>query len=360
MFTGRQSISRQRQRPEVEDRRPFGLVQEILLEPRWDEAEFARIKDETVETLNRQTVNPGAVASNVFGSPGLRGVQHPGQEHPGDARKRSEPSPWTTSGAHYDSNFSPSAVLHHHCRGHHPGRGHRALPAPGGELGRQGRPDVPYPEPRANHGPALYFVDMPGSQQSQITVGQLGIPRTHPDFFANYRHELPAGRLLQRGAEHDPPGREGFTYGARSGFSGSLYPGTFQASSSVMSAATRESVEIFRDEIARYREGISEEDPPSPRRPDPLQHPEIRDHPRSPGDAGPDRHLRPPLRLCRSGGRGHQGHDAGPAPGVGPAVPGLGRMIYLVVGDAATQLDALRGLGLGDPILLDVNGRQLQ
>ncbi|MCJ7628138.1 MAG: hypothetical protein MUO50_07090, partial [Longimicrobiales bacterium] len=36
------------------------------------------------------------------------------------------------------------------------------------------------------------------------------------------------------------------------------------------------------------------------------------------------------------------------------------RMIYLVVGDAATQLDALRGLGLGDPILLDVNGRPVQ
>jgi len=36
------------------------------------------------------------------------------------------------------------------------------------------------------------------------------------------------------------------------------------------------------------------------------------------------------------------------------------RMIYLVVGDAATQLDGLRGLGLGDPVLLDVNGRPVQ
>lgn len=33
-----------------------------------------------------------------------------------------------------------------------------------------------------------------------------------------------------------------------------------------------------------------------------------------------------------------------------------GRMIYLVVGDAATQLPRLRRMGLGEPILLDTDG----
>jgi zinc protease len=33
------------------------------------------------------------------------------------------------------------------------------------------------------------------------------------------------------------------------------------------------------------------------------------------------------------------------------------QLIYLVVGDAATQLEPLRSLGLGDPTLLDVTGR---
>jgi zinc protease len=35
------------------------------------------------------------------------------------------------------------------------------------------------------------------------------------------------------------------------------------------------------------------------------------------------------------------------------------RMIYLVVGDARTQAPRLRGLGLGAPIMLDVNGRRV-
>ena len=35
-------------------------------------------------------------------------------------------------------------------------------------------------------------------------------------------------------------------------------------------------------------------------------------------------------------------------------------MIYLVVGDAATQLDGMKSLGFGDPVLLDVNGNPIK
>ena len=36
------------------------------------------------------------------------------------------------------------------------------------------------------------------------------------------------------------------------------------------------------------------------------------------------------------------------------------RMIYLVVGDAATQMAPLRGLGFGSPIQLDANGNPVR
>ena len=35
-------------------------------------------------------------------------------------------------------------------------------------------------------------------------------------------------------------------------------------------------------------------------------------------------------------------------------------MIYLVVGDAATQLNGLKSLGFGDPILLDTDGNLVE
>ena len=53
---------------------------------------------------------------------------------------------------------------------------------------------------------------------------------------------------------------KGYTYGARSGFSGGKIPGTFTASSSVRTNTTGESVSIFKEEIEKYKEGISEED----------------------------------------------------------------------------------------------------
>ncbi|MFC1791287.1 M16 family metallopeptidase, partial [Gemmatimonadota bacterium] len=67
MGTGRQSISLNANGLKSKAGDIVALVEEILLEPRWDETELARIKDETMETLNRQSVDPTAVANNVFG-----------------------------------------------------------------------------------------------------------------------------------------------------------------------------------------------------------------------------------------------------------------------------------------------------
>jgi zinc protease len=53
---------------------------------------------------------------------------------------------------------------------------------------------------------------------------------------------------------------KGYTYGARTGFSGTEFGGTFVASSSVRSSATAESVQIFKDIMTKYRDGITEDE----------------------------------------------------------------------------------------------------
>ena len=53
---------------------------------------------------------------------------------------------------------------------------------------------------------------------------------------------------------------KGYTYGARTGFSGTKIPGTFNASSSVRTNTTGESVEIFRTLISEYKDGITDEE----------------------------------------------------------------------------------------------------
>ena len=81
-----------------------------------------------------------------------------------------------------------------------------------------------------------------------------------PDFFKTTVMNYKLGGSFNGNVNLILREEKGYTYGARTGFTGSEYVGYFFASSGVQSSATLESVEIFRDEIAKYRNGISDED----------------------------------------------------------------------------------------------------
>jgi zinc protease len=356
LSTGRQSIGLTANGLSSKAGDVFGLVQEILLEPRWDETEFARIKDETIENINRQSVNPGAVASNVFGKLVYGGHSLLGANPMGTAESVESIS-IDDLRAYYEASFSPS-VAHISIAGNITQAEAIALFQPLEEswpAKEVAAATWPEPGPQAQTG--LYFVDIPGARQSQIYVGHLGLPRTHPDFHAASVMNFQLGGNFNGVLNMILREEKGFTYGAGSRFSGGLYPGTFSGSSSVMSAATRESVEIFRDEIARYREGISEDDLAYTK--DAM----ILSNARRFETVGAlvgmlntiatydepfdyvlqEEQVTREMTLERHQELAQQLLDPG-------------RTIYLVVGDAATQMNQLRGLGLGDPIQLDVNG----
>jgi len=360
MFTSRQSISLNANGLKSKAEEVFGLVEEILLEPRWDETEFARIKDQTVEALNRQRVNPGAVARNVFGTlvygeTSLLGRNTMGTEESVRSITMDDLR------SYYAANISPSASYITIAGDITQAEAVELFRPLEGSWFAKDVPDPSYPEPEPMGGTALYFIDIPGSQQSQIYLGQLALPRTHPDFYATNVMNYQLGGSFNGVLNMILREEKGFTYGANSGFGGDLYSGTFQASSSVMSAATRESVEIFRDEIARYRKGISEEDLLFTRDAMTLSNTrrfetagallgmlgQIATYDLPFDYVAREEETVRSMTLDRHRELAQQYLD-------------VDRMIYLVVGDAATQLDALRGLGFGNPILLDVNGRRVQ
>ena len=360
MFTSRQSISLNANGLKSKAEEVFGLVEEILLEPRWDEMEFARIKDQTVEALNRQKVNPGAVARNVFGTlvygeNSLLGKNTMGTEESVRSITMDDLR------SYYAANLSPSASYITIAGDITQAEAVELFrPLEGSWLAKD-VPDPSYPTPEPQGGTALYFIDIPGSQQSQIYLGHLALPRTHPDFYATAVMNYQLGGSFNGVLNMILREEKGFTYGANSGFGGSLYSGTFQASSSVMSSATRESMEIFRDEIARYREGISEEKLVFTRDAMTLSNTrrfetagallgmlgQIATYDLSFDYVAKEAETVRGMTIDRHRELAQQYLD-------------LDRMIYLVVGDAATQLGALSGLGFGDPILLDVNGRRVQ
>ncbi|MFN2531649.1 MAG: M16 family metallopeptidase [Pyrinomonadaceae bacterium] len=104
-------------------------------------------------------------------------------------------------------------------------------------------------------GPArIFLIDRPGSVQTVLQLGTLGIERTSTDYFP----VLIADRILGGG----PSGRlflnlredKGYTYGAYSGFGSSKYPGIWQSSAEVRTEVTEGAMKEFMYELKRLRD----------------------------------------------------------------------------------------------------------
>jgi len=79
---------------------------------------------------------------------------------------------------------------------------------------------------------SLYFVDIPNAKQSVINIGYLSMARTNKDYFPATVMNYKLGGSFSGNVNLILREEKGYTYGARSGFSGSEIPGTFTASSS--------------------------------------------------------------------------------------------------------------------------------
>lgn len=102
----------------------------------------------------------------------------------------------------------------------------------------------------------IYLVDRPGSAQSVVSIGQPGISRDNPDFYAvQIMNSIlgggGSGRLYQNLRE-----TKGYTYGAYSSFAFRRGAGPFAASADVQTAVTKESIAEFMKELAGIRGAI--------------------------------------------------------------------------------------------------------
>ena len=220
------------------------------------------------------------------------------------------------------------------------------------------RPPSPVPPAWSDDRAGLYFIDIPGAAQSVINIGRLALARTddeyHPATVMNYR--LGGGGFASDLTQVLREGK-GYTYGVRSGFQGGHYPGPFSVSSSVRSNVTLESLEIIRDMLADYGPTFDDEDLEA------TQGFLLRSNARAFETLGaklgvvravsdygfaPDYVLRQE-RTVREMTVERVRELAGQYLS--------GDMIWLVVGDAATQLGRLGALGLGAPVVLDRSGR---
>ena len=235
------------------------LVEEILLQPRWDEEEFKLIKTMTINQIKRSEANPNAVASRVYNKI-LYGEDHIFSLPTSGTEASVTAITMDDIKEYYNNYFSPSISSFQIV-----GKIDQttALNSLKGLEMNWAAKDVTIPEfPIVNNRDktSLYFVDIPDAKQSVINIGYISMPRTDADFYPAEVMNYKLGGSFSGNVNLILREEKGYTYGARTGFSGSKVPGKFTASSSVRTNTTGESVQIFKDQITAYKDGISEED----------------------------------------------------------------------------------------------------
>jgi len=328
------------------------LLEEVLLEPRWDPDEFERLRKRTLENIKRRRANPEALASEVYD----RLVY-------GDNHVFAYPRTGTPESVsavtledlktRYARSLSPSEAYLAVAGDVSPAEVRRAFAS----LAARWRPhtvELPrFPRPAALSKPRVCFVDVPGAPQSQIRIGYLAMAYTDPDFYPANVMNFKLGGAFNSVLNTILREEKGYTYGAHSGFDGTRLPGPFTAEAAVTASATLDSMKIFRDRMRAYRNGISEEELASTR--NAILGSTARRFESLDALLGmlnriaayglPDDYVRHRERIVRE-----MTLDRHRKLAQKHIVPD--RMLFFVVGDAATQREPLESLGLGPAELL--------
>ena len=331
----------------------IALVEEILLEPRWDDDEFRRIRRLTINRLRRQSADPNAIAVNTFNRL-LYGMDHILSNNVLGTTESVESITIEDLRDYFQRYVSPSVASIHVVGDISKDS---AIASMAG-LGTRWEPvEVDFPRyelPNGEGGGRIFFVDVPEASQSVIRVGAITLAETDPDFFPASVMNVRLGGVFISRLNQVLREQKGYTYGASSRFSGSDLPGPFTVGTGVRSNVTLESVELIRDILTGYSDGFTPEDL------DMTQSYLIRSNARAfetsrskIGMLEKISTLRFPLDYVVERERVVDDMTLERVRELARRFVDPARLVFLVVGDAHTQLPRLSAAGLGRPTLID-------
>lgn len=123
----------------------------------------------------------------------------------------------------------------------------------GWERGEISEPHFPAP-PEAPEGRTAYVVNRPGSAQSNIVVANLGITRTHPDYFPLLVMHTILGATASARLFMNLREDKGYTYGAYTTLDARRHAGSFRAMTEVRTPVTGASLKEIFYELERIRD----------------------------------------------------------------------------------------------------------
>jgi zinc protease len=259
MYTGREEIIMSAGSLSRNFEKTIALMKEMLLEPRWDSAEFNMALIRTKNRIIQAEAQPRSVASQLFYKL-LYGTQNIFGYNTSGTRESIDKISLNDLKTFYEMNFSPAVTTIQVAGNVTKEQVLAALKPLETEWKTKEVTLNSYPVPANPVKSEIYFVDIPGSRQSVIYIGYLALSRKDPDYvkadFINYRLGGAFTSILNQILREE----KGFTYGASSYFQEMKTKAPFIAATSVRSDATLESVKIFKEEMEKYKNGISEND----------------------------------------------------------------------------------------------------
>jgi len=227
------------------------LFADVARNPTFPQAEVDKYKTRTLAQLQVQRSIPQFLAAEQF-QRAIYGTTHPASlvAPPADSVKKLTSKDLAAfHSTYYRPNNAILAVVGDVTM-------KEILPKIEKAFGDWEKGDVPattIPQAPAQSASRIYLIDRPGSVQTVLQLGTLGIERTNADYFSLLLADRvlgggPSGRLFLNLREAN-----GYTYGAYSNFSSPRYRGTWVSSSEVRTEVTEGAMKEFMNEFNRLR-----------------------------------------------------------------------------------------------------------
>ena len=332
----------------------MALVQEIIVQPRWDAQEFELIKQSTLSQILQQKADPNSIARNefkklIYGNESILAYNRIGTESTVKKITLEDLKNY------YAKNTAPSVANFQIVGAISKMNVINSLTS----LNREWKSkNITFPKITIGNTittSKIYFDDVPGAKQSVIRIGYPALAATDSNFYPaqimNYR--LGGGSFASQLTQQLREGK-GYTYGISSSFTGSTNKGPFLISSGVRSNVTFESVNLIKEILQQYGKNFSENDL------------EVSKGYLIKSNARAFETLSSKLEMLYDISNYNYADDYAKQQenivknSTVDSIKKLSenylnpdKMIYLVVGDAETQLKKLSQIGFGEPILLN-------
>jgi zinc protease len=332
----------------------LALVEEILLEPRWDAKEFDLVKQSVISQISQQAANPNAIAQNnysllIYGKDNIRSRSILGTAESVSAVTLDDLK------AFYNKSVSP-AVARMHVVGALDKTKVTSSLSGLNKNWKSKAVEIPvYKTMQAPSKSQIYFYDVPGAKQSVIRFGYPALAATDKDYYpASVMNFILGGGGFASQLTQQLRETKGYTYGINSNFSGTKSPGAFTISSGIRSNVTLEAAQLIKSILQDYGKNYSDKD---------LETTKsflIKSNARAFETAFAK--LAMLDNISKYGWKYDYVKDreqivknmtVQQIKDLSGKYLDTNKMIWLVVGDAKTQLPRLKELGFGEPILIN-------